>query len=681
VDAAGNAFVAARSDGFHVSKYSGGSGALLWEQRGGTGSNYSDAAVTIATDANGDVIAAGVLGSDFYTAKYAGKDGHLLWQQRYNGIGNDSDGATHLAIDPDGNVIVSGYTVAFGKAQDFQDAFGDWVHIPAPPDMYTAKYDGTDGHLLWERRYDGPAQDKDYPAGLGVDPDGNAIVTGYSARLRADGSKDIDIYTAKYAGATGEILWEKRADRGSYDYATGLVVDRFGDVVVVGSLGGSPWGLASYTVKYSGATGNVLWERNGAPGSIISLGPIAADADGNVAVVGSYKDASNPDYAEDAYVVKFAGNDGRILWEKKYPKLYAGPWAGGGSAVKFDSAGNVIVGGAVAISTSPYKWRLFAAEYSGTDGATIWEKVFSSISPQYEETFGGLALDAADSVLMTGPLFPRSSGSNNGVDIFVVKLAPVGQLLNISSRMQVETGDKVAIGGFIVAGPENATKKVLIRGLGPSLAAAGIPGALQDPTLELQMADGTLVRNNDWKETQRADIEATGMPPSNDSESALVAVLPPGAYTVLLRGNNNGIGVGLVELYDLDGNGLTNLANISTRSQVANGDKVLISGFIVSGNQPARMLVRALGPTLTSLGVSGAMPDPTLELHDQNGAIIANDDWRATQESEIIATGAAPGNDKESAILTVLPPGPYTAVVRGANDTSGIALLETYNLQ
>jgi hypothetical protein len=195
------------------------------------------------------------------------------------------------------------------------------------------------------------------------------------------------------------------------------------------------------------------------------------------------------------------------------------------------------------------------------------------------------------------------------------------------------------------------------------------------------MTDGTLVRNNDWKETQRADIEATGMAPSNDSESALVAVLPPGAYTVVLRGNNNGAGVGLVELYDLDGNGLTNLANISTRSQVATGDKVLISGFIVSGNQPARMLIRALGPSLVSLGVSGAMSDPTLELHDQNGAIIANDDWRTTQESEIIATGAAPGNDKESAILTVLPPGPYTAVVRGANNTSGIALLETYNLQ
>jgi hypothetical protein len=114
---------------------------------------------------------------------------------------------------------------------------------------------------------------------------------------------------------------------------------------------------------------------------------------------------------------------------------------------------------------------------------------------------------------------------------------------------------------------------------------------------------------------------------------------------------------------------------------VANGDKVLISGFIVSGNQPARMLIRALGPSLASLGVSGAIPDPTLELHDQNGVTITNDDWRATQESEIFATGAAPGNDKESAILAMLPPGPYTAVVRGANNTSGIALLETYNLQ
>jgi hypothetical protein len=679
LDSAGNAFVAARSDGFHVSKYSGESGALLWEKRVGTGSNFSDAAVAIATNANGDVIASGVLGTDFYTAKYAGVDGKLLWEQRYNGIGNDSDAPTHLAIDSNGNAIVTGHTIAFSKGEDVRNSFGDIIHIPPMPDIYTVKYDGVDGHIIWQQRYDGPAQDYDYPAGLGLDPSGNVIVTGASARMGADGSPDIDIYTVKYGAPTGTVLWERRADRGSYDSATGLAVDRFGNAVVNGSLGEAQTIEASYTVKYSGANGSVLWERNGAPGSVLSLGSIAADFDGNLLVTGSYKEAGNANYAQDAYVAKFAGNDGRILWEKKYPNSHAGPWAGGGSAARFDSAGNVVVGGAVAISTSPYKWRLFAAAYSGIDGSTIWEKIFSSIGPQYEETFGGLALDAEGSAFLTGTLFPRPTGDD--VELFVVKLGPVGQLLNISSRMQVETGEKVAIGGFIIVGPENQTKKILIRGLGPSLAAADVSGILQDSTLELRLAGGTVVRNNNWKESQRAEIEATGIPPSHESESAIVANLPPGAHTVVLRGNNNGSGVGLVELYDLEEAGLTNLGNISTRGQVATGDNVMITGFIVGGNRPAKMLVRALGPSLTSAGVSGAMQDPNLELHDQNGVALSNDDWRSAQESEIIATGAAPTNDQESAIVATLAPGPYTAIVRGANDTFGIALVEAYNLQ
>lgn len=679
VDSAGNALVAARSNGFHVSKYSGIDGALLWEQRIGTGSNYSDAALAIAADAKGDVVATGVLGTDFYTAKYAGSDGHLLWQQRYNGIGNDSDGATNLALDPEGNVIVTGHTIAFGKAKEYRTFFGDIIYVPAPPDIYTAKYDGANGHLLWEQRYDGPAQESDYPADLGVDPHGNVFMTGYSStRLRPDGLTDVDIYTVKYAGPTGKLLWEKRADGGGYDYPTGLVVDRFGNVVVNGSLGAAQTVEASYTVKYSGS-GRVLWERKGTSGSIVTLGPIAADSEGDIAVAGSYSYAApEGNYAQGLYTAKFAGNNGRLLWEQKNPGSSGGQLAGAGE-VKFNLAGNVVIGGAAAISTNPYKWRLYAAEYSGADGKIRWEKLFSVIGPQYEETFGGLALDAEGSAFLTGTLYPRPTGDD--IDMFVVKLAPTGQLLNVSSRLQVGTGENVAIAGIIVVGPENAPKNVLIRGLGPSLAEAGIPGALHDPVLELRMANGTSVRNNDWKENQRREIEATGLAPSKDSESAIVATLPAGAHTVVLRGNNGGAGIGLVELYDLDKSGLTNLANISTRGQVGTGDNVMISGFIAGGPQSTKILVRALGPSLTALGVSGALPDPTLELHDQNGTAFGNDDWRSTQEAEIAATGAAPGNNKESAILAILAPGPYTAVLRGAQGTTGVAIIEAYNLQ
>jgi hypothetical protein len=299
VDLEGNPLVAAQSDGFHVSKYSKQNGALLWERRIGTGSNYSDTAFAIAADAHGDVIAAGVLDADFYTAKYAGGDGHLLWEKRYNGIGNERDEATNLAIDSAGNVFVTGTTTPSGAN--------------APPDFYTVKYDGTDGHVLWEQRHDGPAHDYDYPIALGVDEDGNAIVTGQSTRLRDDGSLDKDIYTVKYAGPTGVILWEKRADSANFDYARGLVVDRFGDVVVNGSFGDGQTAGTSYTVKYSGADGRVLWDRYGTTAEGIWTG-LASDFGGNIVVTGYYPHSPpNGNPTQGLYTAKLAADDGRLL--------------------------------------------------------------------------------------------------------------------------------------------------------------------------------------------------------------------------------------------------------------------------------------------------------------------------------------------------------------------------------
>lgn len=674
VDREGNALVAAQSDGFHMSKYSGENGILLWERRIGTGSNFSDTAFAIAADANGDVIATGVLDTDFYTAKYAGSDGHLLWEKRYNGSGNERDAATSLAIDSSGNVIVIGTTVTLLGTNEFHP-----LGPPSSTDIYTVKYDGTDGHLLWEQRHDGPAHDYDYPLGLGVDEDGNAFVAGSSTRFRDDGSLDSDIYTVKYAGLTGEILWEKRADGANVDYATGLVVDRFGDVVVNGSFGNGQTAGTCYTVKYSGADGRVLWDRTGTTADGISIGPVAADFGGNIVVTGSYQHSEpNGGRTQGLYTAKFAADDGRLLWEQKYIRPIGGQDARSG-AIKVDLAGNVVIGGTVALSTSPYKWRLYAAGYSGIDGSIAWEKLFSAIGPQYEETFGGLALDPEGSAFLTGSLFPRPSGDD--VDMFVVKLARLGQLLNLSTRMQVDAGENVAIGGFIVAGPETSTKKMLLRGLGPSLSNAGVRGALQDPMLELHLVNGTIITNNDWRDTQQAEIEATGIAPPQDSESAIVTLVPPGAHTVVLRGTNNGTGIGLVELYDLEGNGLTNVANISTRGRVETGDKVMITGFIIGGTRSGRILVRALGPSLTAYGISGNLQDPSLELHDQNGGTVANDDWRSTQEAEITATGAAPGNNKEAALIATLLPGPYTALVRGVNGTTGVALVDAYNLQ
>ena len=257
----------------------------------------------------------------------------------------------------------------------------------------------------------------------------------------------------------------------------------------------------------------------------------------------------------------------------------------------------------------------------------------------------------------------------------------VGQLLNISTRLRVLTGDNVLIGGFILLGPD--AKRVIIRGLGPSLSSQGVPGPLADPTLELHAGDGTLIASNDnWKSDNQAEIEATTIPPSDDLESAIVATLPAdgSAYTAIVRGKNGTTGVGLVETYDLDTAANSKLANISTRGFVDTADNVLIGGFIL-GDGSARVIARAIGPSLTDVGVAGALQDPTLELHDGFGTLVAsNDNWKTDQQAEIIATGVAPTKDLESAIVATLLPGNYTAIVRGKNDTTGVGLVEVYNL-
>ena len=161
----------------------------------------------------------------------------------------------------------------------------------------------------------------------------------------------------------------------------------------------------------------------------------------------------------------------------------------------------------------------------------------------------------------------------------------------------------------------------------------------------------------------------------------IVATLAPGNYTAVLKGAHGETGIGLAEVYDLDSASAAQLANISTRGFVNTGDNVMIGGFIVGGTEPAKVLVRAIGPSLTTFGVQGALPATTLELHDANGSVISNEGWRNTQEADINATTIPPSNDNEAAILATLVPGNYTAIVRGKNNTTGIGLVEAYNLQ
>ncbi|MEY2526128.1 MAG: large repetitive protein [Verrucomicrobiota bacterium] len=285
-----------------------------------------------------------------------------------------------------------------------------------------------------------------------------------------------------------------------------------------------------------------------------------------------------------------------------------------------------------------------------------------------------------------GSFIATYSGNNVALSDFGAPI-PVSKLLNISTRADVETGDNVTIGGFIITG--TAQKKVIIRGLGPSLSNFGLQNVLADPTLELHNAIGALITSNDnWKvndqtqQSQSAEVSATGLPPSNDPESAIVMMLDPGNYTAILAGKNGATGIGLIEVYDLTSAADSKLANISTRGLVGTGDNVLIGGIIIgpSSGTTKTVLVRALGPSLPN-SIANRLLDPTLELHDGTGAtIVSNDNWKINQQTDIEDTGLAPSNDNEAAILASLLPGNYTAIVHGAGNTSGVALVEVYDL-
>jgi hypothetical protein len=286
---------------------------------------------------------------------------------------------------------------------------------------------------------------------------------------------------------------------------------------------------------------------------------------------------------------------------------------------------------------------------------------------------------------------PNASGGD-GADIGAFELqtaqptptptATPSTLANISTRLAVQTGDNVLIGGFIITGTQ--PKKVILRAIGPSL---NLPGQLANPTLELYTGSTLLASNDDWQNQPAADRQAvidSTIPPSNDLESALVRTLPANnsAYTAIVSGVSNGTGIGVVEAYDLDRTVDSKLANISTRGFVQTGDNVLIAGTIVLGQAPQKVIIRAIGP---SLSVPGKLGDPTLELHDGNGATLeSNDNWMDSPNKQAIIDSTIPPSDpSESAIVRTLPANgaQYTAILRGVNGTTGIAVVEVYALQ
>jgi len=260
-------------------------------------------------------------------------------------------------------------------------------------------------------------------------------------------------------------------------------------------------------------------------------------------------------------------------------------------------------------------------------------------------------------------------------------VSPNARALNVSTRVSIGVESNVAIGGFIVTG--DGPKKVMVRAIGPSLSNSGVANALPDPTVSVyDQAQALMGANDDWKQSsQQAEIIASTLAPKNDLESAVILTLQPGNYTAVVSGKNGATGIGLVEVYDLSTAAAATLGNVSTRGFVGTGDNVMIGGFIIGAGESPLVVVRAIGPSLASVGINAPLLDPTVELHDGNGLQIgANDNWRDSQPVAIKATTLAPTDDRESAIVASLGPGNYTAIVRGKADTTGIALVEAYRI-
>lgn len=413
---------------------------------------------------------------------------------------------------------------------------------------------------------------------------------------------------------------------------------------------------------------------------------------GGITVGGWWQNAATAASQEDDHweLSRYGFDDGHLIWHRLYQAPIADPNYGSGdrlAAFRVDAAGNVYASGNIAAPSGPGSEALI--KYSDAGDLQFVKALPNSIS----------VIDVLFLPLATNkPTFVGPVPSENKevavteVDNPAVVAAP-GSLANIATRVRIAGSDNPLIGGFIVTGDPGTTKRVLVRAIGPSLLAFGVTDALPDTTLELHDSAGHVSTNDNWRvadpgqPTQQSEIQATGIAPTSDLEGALIATVSLGNSTAIVRGKNGAAGIGLIEVYDLDSGSPARIANISTRGPVETGNNVMIGGVIVLQPNPARVLVRAIGPSLAAFGVPNTLQDPQLELRDINGAlVVSNDEWKtrdgsgASQQSEIEETALTPNDPRESAVRVTLDPGNYTAIVRGKGGTTGVALVEVYRL-
>jgi sugar lactone lactonase YvrE len=563
---------------------------------------------------------------------------------------------TGVAVDGAGNV----YVADFSNSTIRKVSSGEVATTVAGSARSLGSVDGT-----------GSAARFSQPAGVAVDSAGNLYVADtFNETIRKISSGGVVTTLAGLAGSYGSVDGTGSAAR--FNGPSGVAVDSIGNLYVA-----DQHNQAIRKISSGGVVTTVAGSAGGPSGSADGTGSAARFRDPSGLAVDS---AGNLYVADTGNSTIRKIDSGGVVTTLAGLAGSSGSADGTGSAAQFrfpdgvtvDSAGNVYVA-----DTGNHTMRKVNSAGVVTTVAGLAGSSGSGDGTGNAVRFNGPSGVAVDSA---GNLYVADRGNNT---IRVGSIVARAQTQNLSTRLKALSGDNVLIGGFIITG--NAPKKVVIRGIGPSLP---LEGAMADPVLQLHKPDGSVVSNNNWKiddqsgQSQEANIRATALPPSNDLESALVVTLSPGNYTAIVSGKDGGQGVALVELYDLEGTAPSKLANISARGFVDQGDNVLIGGFIVGPTIAGsnRIVIRGIGP---SLPFSTALQDPVLELHDGNGVLLSsNDNWGDdANAAEIQALELDPKNSRECALLRPLSPGAYTAILSGKGGTTGVGLIEVYNLQ
>ena len=511
--------------------------------------------------------------------------------------------------------------------------------------------------------------------GLAAQPDGKLLVTQTDGlmRLNLDGSRDSSFNPFdRLFGATvvgeGKILTHTSGrlvrvlSDGSLDPAFNsafpearlLFVDARGRVIVstASRTAARLHPDGSLDSGFSGFGGSPMFDR---------VHAVAQEADGRYIV-------SRSDLNSRADLLFRASDDG-----SRDPTLNSDVTSA--SHIVADAAGITIAGDVGQRRSSPPPPNVFGVTRLNFDGSRD-----TSFAPAVFDTRASatqLIRQPDGNLIVTGEFAEVNGVPRRGIARLIGNSPR--HLANISTRVHVGGGEEAAIGGFIIVGDE--PKRVIVRALGPSLASSGLPGSelVSDPALEVVDASGAvLARNDNWRESQ-AEVSATGLAPGEDTESAIVATLLPGAYTAVMRDVTGGGGVALVEIYDLDFATGSTLGNISTRGVVGGGENVMIGGFILRGSESSTVVARAIGPSLSAAGVLDVVADPSLVVYNASGeAVAANDNWKTSQQAALEALGMGAAHDDEAALLVTLPPGAYTAVVSGEG---GVGLVEIYDVR